>query len=673
METPQHILMAVATQSGRKTADLAVVQKMSIDTLHMDGTFGIVRKEEKRKAKEEVHGCGEGRHAAALDIFHQIPPKMSTKRKLSLSTPQPAKKERKAIDLDTKMKIIKQYEEGKKVNVIARGMKLSHSTVSTILKDKERIREAVKGSAPMRSTVITKQRSGHIHEMEQLLYIWMEEQIQKRTPLSLFTVQMKARSLFQTLKERAGEDYYSQEFVASTGWFQRFKKRFQMHSGEAASADEEGTCTFVDSLDKLITDEGYLAEQIFNVDETGLFWKRMPACTYIHKEAQSMPGFKAYKDRLTLLLGGNVAGFKLKPFLIYHSENPRAFKNVNKHTLPVYFRSQRKAWMTQGLFEDWFMNCFIPQVREYCLKKDIPFKILMLLDNAPGHPPHIGDLHPDVKIVFLPPNTTPLIQPMDQGSIATFRANYLQTTFAQAVSAMDADSELTLQDFWKRYNILMSIKNIATAWEAVTTKCMNGIWKNCVKRYVNDFDGFHSEHELETIQEKIVKLAKDLSLECEMQDVKELLEEEPGELTNEELIELEEERVAEEERREAEKEEEEPERKFTTEGLSEAPSQHDSQTPSAELDIRYGQWCIKKGIQLRLSRERLRNHSSIQISRKEWNGHLLWCGLLVWQHLYWRQAKTGQADQEGQLSPGDSPGQCIGESISMYLEGRRKN
>ncbi|MFH4984556.1 hypothetical protein AB6A40_011265 [Gnathostoma spinigerum] len=150
--------------------------------------------------------------------------------------------------------------------------------------------------------------------------------------------------------------------------------------------------------------------------------------------------------------------------------------------------------MTQGLFEDWFMNCFIPQVREYCLEKDIPFKILLLLDNAPGHPPHLGDLHPDVKCIFLPPNTIPVIEPMDQGSIATLKANYLQTTFAQAISAIDAESELTSRDFWKHYKILMCIKNIATAWEAVTTKCMNGIWKNCVKRYVNDFDGFDSEH-----------------------------------------------------------------------------------------------------------------------------------------------------------------------------------
>ena len=92
---------------------------------------------------------------------------MSTKRKLS-STPQPAKKERKAIDLATKMQVIKQYEGGKKVNVIARDLKLSHSTVLTILKDKERICEAVKGSAPMRSTIITTQWTGPLHEMEKL-------------------------------------------------------------------------------------------------------------------------------------------------------------------------------------------------------------------------------------------------------------------------------------------------------------------------------------------------------------------------------------------------------------------------------------------------------------------------------------------------------------------------
>ena len=40
--------------------------------------------------------------------------KMSTKRKQSLSTHKPAKKEKKAIDLNTKMMVIRQHERGKK-------------------------------------------------------------------------------------------------------------------------------------------------------------------------------------------------------------------------------------------------------------------------------------------------------------------------------------------------------------------------------------------------------------------------------------------------------------------------------------------------------------------------------------------------------------------------------
>lgn len=35
------------------------------------------------------------------------------------------------------------------------------------------------------------------------------------------------------------------------------------------------------------------------------------------------------------MLAVRVAGYKLKPFVIWPSENPRAFEHMNKHTLPV--------------------------------------------------------------------------------------------------------------------------------------------------------------------------------------------------------------------------------------------------------------------------------------------------------------------------------------------------
>ena len=70
---------------------------------------------------------------------------------------------------------------------------------------------------------------------------------------------------------------------------------------EAASANTEG-------LAKTSHEGEYIKQEIYSAEGTALPWKMMPFRIFIAREEKSMPGFKASKDRLTLLLGANAAG-----------------------------------------------------------------------------------------------------------------------------------------------------------------------------------------------------------------------------------------------------------------------------------------------------------------------------------------------------------------------------
>lgn len=84
-------------------------------------------------------------------------------------------------------------------------------------------------------------------------------------------------------------------FYCNTSCFKRFKVRFHniRVSGKAMNADEEGVLKIFESLIEVITYEGTVKQQM---DERGLFWRRMPACTNNQTECNRM------SHSLTLLL-----------------------------------------------------------------------------------------------------------------------------------------------------------------------------------------------------------------------------------------------------------------------------------------------------------------------------------------------------------------------------------
>ncbi|GFV21579.1 tigger transposable element-derived protein 1 [Trichonephila clavipes] len=183
--------------------------------------------------------------------------------------------------------------------------------------------------------------------------------------------------------------------------------------GECATADEGAAKIFLEELAKIIEDGDYSADQVFNADETGLYWKKLPNRTYIAKDEKTASGHKASKDRLTLLLCSNASGDRmLKPLLINKSLRSRALKGKDLKQLPVHWMANPKAWMTTAIFTEWFNNRFVPEGEAYMKEKSLDFKVLLIVDNAASHP---EIKHPNVQLVFLPPNTTSLIQALDQG------------------------------------------------------------------------------------------------------------------------------------------------------------------------------------------------------------------------------------------------------------------
>nr|XP_006128720.1 tigger transposable element-derived protein 1-like [Pelodiscus sinensis] len=460
----------------------------------------------------------------------------------SISTTS-SKKTRKTISLDTKLDVLRCLDEGERAVDIGIALGLTPTTVRTIRRNADKIRASARWVTPLSATTISQSRSSLLENMERLLSVWIEDQNQRNVPLSLLVIQAKAKSLYDNLKIDQGEGSQTETFTASQGWFDQFKKRYHLHnikmSDEATSADIAAAKIFSHYLKKIIAEGGYTPKQVFNVDETGLYWKRMPEQTYISQEEKTAPGFKAAKDRLTLLLGGNAAGdMKMKPLAVYQSETPRALKGFSKEHLPVIWRSNKKAWITGAIFSEWLTLYAIPAWKEYCSKENLDFKILLLIDNAPAHPINLDDMCKKVKVVFLPHNMTSLIQPMDQGAISAFKAYYLRHIFDQLIRGTEGEGKPTIRQFWHDYNILKCINNIGKAWADVTQACMNGVWAKLWPECVNDLKGFKDI--IPAIKKDILGLAKKAGFdEVEEDDVTQLLQSHGEELTNEELMQLE--------------------------------------------------------------------------------------------------------------------------------------
>ncbi|KAK1937943.1 Tigger transposable element-derived protein 6 [Phytophthora citrophthora] len=108
---------------------------------------------------------------------------------------------------------------------------------------------------------------------------------------------------------------------------------------------------------------------------------------------------------------------KLPLLFIGKSVKPRAFANHNvTEEFGVEYTSSGKVWMNSDLFQDWLQALNLRTILE-------GRHILLLVDNVSSHKEPQVPLS-NVRMEFLPKNTTSVLQPLDQGVIACIKQRF---------------------------------------------------------------------------------------------------------------------------------------------------------------------------------------------------------------------------------------------------------
>ncbi|CAG8812093.1 2316_t:CDS:2, partial [Gigaspora margarita] len=287
------------------------------------------------------------------------------KRKHNKENETPTK--RKSLTSAQKAEICHLKQKGVSQVKLAEQFTVAKATISNIIREKDRWLLLDPGS---NNVTLKRQRIAKFPILEEALALWVSK-------VTSVIIQRKAVQLAK------GLDVVG--FNASEGWLSNFKKychiREYKHQGEATSAPLEDLSRFCNKHEII---KEYKPEDVYNADETALYWHIKPDKTL------------ATKDQVTIMLIFNATGEHTLPLLFIHKyQNSRALRNVDKSILPVYFYWNSCAWMQTFIFNRYIKH-FDNQMRL------ASHSILLFLDSASTHGLEEGYTPTNIKLhIFL--------------------------------------------------------------------------------------------------------------------------------------------------------------------------------------------------------------------------------------------------------------------------------
>ena len=188
---------------------------------------------------------------------------------------------------------------------------------------------------------------GEFEDINEVVYTWYSLARQRSVPVTGPMLQEEARIIAKKMGHL--------RFRASNCWLDSFKKRHNIRqftvSGEAADVSDETVEGWHERLKSIMM--GYKAEDVWNEDETGCFYRALPDKSLSEKKKECKGGKKS-KERLTIAFFANAAGGNELPVVIGRAAKPRCFKGIRNQKKPegIPYYANPKAFMTTQVMTD---------------------------------------------------------------------------------------------------------------------------------------------------------------------------------------------------------------------------------------------------------------------------------------------------------------------------------
>lgn len=333
-------------------------------------------------------------------------------------------KKRKTLTIEQKVKIIHELEINKDQSILVKRGIASSSVISRIWTNRLKII----ASSMYRPKKAKRIKESLNPELDHTLLLWFKEQRRNNVPISGQVLLENANMLAKKINIL--------DFNCTNGWIDRFKWRhslsFRNICGESNTVNLDIVKNWLDNEWPKLQKE-YKNSDIFNGDETGLFYRCTPNKT-LKFIGENCSGGKLSKERLTIWICASIDGEKKKLVFIGKQKNPRCFKNQDISKYDYY--NNKRAWMTAQIFNEELVK-WDSELRM------INRKILLLVDNCGPHTSINASLT-HIKLVFLPANTTSVLQPMDQGVIRTFKSHYRKFLITKMLQCIERKEEFTV-------------------------------------------------------------------------------------------------------------------------------------------------------------------------------------------------------------------------------------